>query len=251
MIGPSHHSAGQYALLRQAVTVRTLAFVMAATTVAAVAPPPSAGPSPLRTARPTDGSPWATSSPTSPRHRPPVPRGPRRHRGGVRSVDVPALLLWGPRDPVFADRYLAELRERLPQAQLHRYEGASHLLPEDAPQYAEAVAQWWQTSIEVPVRQPTPNNQWTSRQPRPRRRRAVGCGRPSPSGRVTSRRRSSRSVGDDELGPVGAARRRTRRGTGDRRCSPRTPGRPARAALGRSHRRCLRGVARRCCHRRC
>src|SRR3954470_8813848 len=25
---------------------------------------------------------------------------------------------------------------------LHRYEGASHLLPEDAPQYAEAVAQW-------------------------------------------------------------------------------------------------------------
>ena len=55
---------------------------------------------------------------------------------------MPALLLWGPRDPVFADRYLAELRERLPQAQLHRYEGASHLLPEDAPQYAEAVAQW-------------------------------------------------------------------------------------------------------------
>ena len=45
-------------------------------------PQPSAGPSPLRTARPTDGSPWATSSPTSPRHRPPVPRGPRRHRGG-------------------------------------------------------------------------------------------------------------------------------------------------------------------------
>ncbi|WP_448616769.1 alpha/beta fold hydrolase [Modestobacter sp. URMC 112] len=61
---------------------------------------------------------------------------------GVRALDVPALLLWGPRDPVFADRYLAEIRRRLPQAQLHRYENASHLLPEDAPQYADAVAQW-------------------------------------------------------------------------------------------------------------
>ncbi|NIH68794.1 alpha/beta fold hydrolase [Modestobacter marinus] len=61
---------------------------------------------------------------------------------GIRSLDVPALLLWGPRDPVFGERYLADLRARLPQAQLHRYEGASHLLPEDAPQYAAAVAQW-------------------------------------------------------------------------------------------------------------
>jgi pimeloyl-ACP methyl ester carboxylesterase len=48
----------------------------------------------------------------------------------------------GPRDPVFGERYLADLRERLPQARLHRYEGASHLLPEDAPEYAAAVAQW-------------------------------------------------------------------------------------------------------------
>jgi acyl-coenzyme A synthetase/AMP-(fatty) acid ligase/pimeloyl-ACP methyl ester carboxylesterase len=61
---------------------------------------------------------------------------------GIRDLDVPALLLWGPRDPVFGEKYLADLRERLPQAQLHRYEGASHLLPEDAPQYATAIAQW-------------------------------------------------------------------------------------------------------------
>jgi acyl-coenzyme A synthetase/AMP-(fatty) acid ligase/pimeloyl-ACP methyl ester carboxylesterase len=61
---------------------------------------------------------------------------------GIRSLDVPALLLWGPRDPVFGERYLADLRERLPHAQLHRYEGASHLLPEDAPGYAEAVTRW-------------------------------------------------------------------------------------------------------------
>lgn len=61
---------------------------------------------------------------------------------GIRMLDVPALLLWGPRDPVFGEKYLADLRERLPQAEVHRYEGASHLLPEDAPQYAEAVATW-------------------------------------------------------------------------------------------------------------
>ncbi|MGY1698225.1 alpha/beta fold hydrolase [Geodermatophilus sp. SYSU D00766] len=61
---------------------------------------------------------------------------------GVRTLDVPALLLWGPRDPVFGERYLTDLRERLPGAQVHRYEGASHLLPEDAPQYAAAVARW-------------------------------------------------------------------------------------------------------------
>ena len=61
---------------------------------------------------------------------------------GIRTLDVPALLLWGPRDPVFGERYLADLRGRLPQAQLHRFEGASHLLPEDAPEYAAVVSRW-------------------------------------------------------------------------------------------------------------
>ncbi len=61
---------------------------------------------------------------------------------GVRTLDVPALLLWGPRDPVFGEKYLADLRERMPRAQVHRFEGASHLVTEDAPEYADAVAQW-------------------------------------------------------------------------------------------------------------
>ncbi len=60
----------------------------------------------------------------------------------VRGLDVPALMFWGPRDPVFGERYLADLRERLPQARLHRFEGASHLVTEDAPQYADAVTAW-------------------------------------------------------------------------------------------------------------
>lgn len=46
--------------------------------------------------------------------------------------DVPALLLWGPRDPVFNELYLRDLRDRLPHAQVHRFEQAGHLLHEDA-----------------------------------------------------------------------------------------------------------------------
>ena len=63
----------------------------------------------------------------------------RRHAGrGSRTglgalADVPVLLLWGPRDPVFSDRYLRDLLGRLPHAEVHRYEGASHLVTEDAP----------------------------------------------------------------------------------------------------------------------
>ncbi|WP_240630246.1 alpha/beta fold hydrolase [Specibacter cremeus] len=49
----------------------------------------------------------------------------------VRSLDVPALLLWGPKDPVFSDRYLRDLMDRLPQADVHRFEGAGHLVQED------------------------------------------------------------------------------------------------------------------------
>lgn len=61
---------------------------------------------------------------------------------GITGWDVPALLLWGPRDPVFGEQYLRDLLGRLPRADLHRYAGASHLLPEDAPRYAQDVADW-------------------------------------------------------------------------------------------------------------
>ncbi len=47
-------------------------------------------------------------------------------------ASVPALILWGPRDPVFGAAHLRDLRERLPHADLHRFEKAGHLLPEDA-----------------------------------------------------------------------------------------------------------------------
>ncbi|MGJ9371592.1 alpha/beta fold hydrolase [Nesterenkonia sp. CF4.4] len=50
---------------------------------------------------------------------------------GLREWDKPTLLLWGPKDPVFQDRYLADLQSRVPHADLHRFEGAGHMLAED------------------------------------------------------------------------------------------------------------------------
>jgi acyl-coenzyme A synthetase/AMP-(fatty) acid ligase/pimeloyl-ACP methyl ester carboxylesterase len=62
---------------------------------------------------------------------------------GVRTLDdVPVLLLWGPRDPVFSDRYLRDLRARMPHADVQRYERASHLVFEDAPRAARDAWAW-------------------------------------------------------------------------------------------------------------
>ena len=65
----------------------------------------------------------------------------QRIAAGVAALDVPALLLWGPADPIFSDRYLDDLVERLPHSQVHRFEGAGHLLAEERP-YADAVLAW-------------------------------------------------------------------------------------------------------------
>ena len=64
-----------------------------------------------------------------------------RIAAGVAALEVPALLMWGPRDPVFLERYLDDLVERLPQADVHRFEGAGHLLPDDA-DVAGTVFDW-------------------------------------------------------------------------------------------------------------
>ncbi|MDD9206236.1 AMP-binding protein, partial [Georgenia sp. 10Sc9-8] len=60
---------------------------------------------------------------------------------GVRELTAPALLLWGPRDPVFQERYLRDLIERLPHTDVHRFEGAGHLVVEDA-DVAGTVVRW-------------------------------------------------------------------------------------------------------------
>jgi pimeloyl-ACP methyl ester carboxylesterase len=60
---------------------------------------------------------------------------------GVRYLAVPALALWGPQDPIFSDRYLDDLVDRLPHADVHRFEGAGHLVAEDV-DFATAVLTW-------------------------------------------------------------------------------------------------------------
>ncbi|MGQ4493935.1 alpha/beta fold hydrolase [Dermabacteraceae bacterium P13095] len=60
---------------------------------------------------------------------------------GVKELDVPTLMVWGPRDVVFSDRYLKDLLQRIPHADVHRYENASHLVWDDA-DVAGTVAKW-------------------------------------------------------------------------------------------------------------
>jgi len=61
---------------------------------------------------------------------------------GIRRLDVPVLLAWGSDDPVFSDRYLRDLRARMPHADVHRYEKARHLVTEDAPSWIPDVLTW-------------------------------------------------------------------------------------------------------------
>ncbi|PFG41215.1 acyl-CoA synthetase (AMP-forming)/AMP-acid ligase II [Georgenia soli] len=70
-----------------------------------------------------------------------------RIAGGVAALDVPALLMWGPKDPVFYERYLRDLRDRLPHADIHRFEGAGHLVVEDA-DVAGTVVTWLRRRLE-------------------------------------------------------------------------------------------------------
>jgi acyl-coenzyme A synthetase/AMP-(fatty) acid ligase/pimeloyl-ACP methyl ester carboxylesterase len=55
--------------------------------------------------------------------------------------EVPALLLWGPSDPQFPDVCLRDLEGLLPRADVHRFVGAGHLVPEVA-QFADALHEW-------------------------------------------------------------------------------------------------------------
>ncbi|WEO79230.1 alpha/beta fold hydrolase [Cryobacterium sp. SO2] len=68
----------------------------------------------------------------------------------LRSLTVPTLMLWGPRDPIFSDRYLDDLIDRLPHADVHRFEGAGHLIAEDV-DYAGAALTWLGTDASGPL----------------------------------------------------------------------------------------------------
>lgn len=66
----------------------------------------------------------------------------------LRTLAVPALMMWGPRDPIFSDRYLRDLTDRLPHADVHRFEGAGHLLPEDR-DIATPLLEWLAATFPV------------------------------------------------------------------------------------------------------
>ncbi|WP_286957552.1 alpha/beta fold hydrolase [Brevibacterium sp. UBA7493] len=68
----------------------------------------------------------------------------------IAGIDLPALLIWGPKDPVFLERFLRDLRHRLPQADIHRCEKASHLVSEDA-DVAGIVLDWLTAQFDTPA----------------------------------------------------------------------------------------------------
>ena len=63
-------------------------------------------------------------------------------------ADVPTLLVWGMRDPVFSVRYLDDLRRRLPHALVQQYPDAGHLVLEDR---TDAIADIWSWIVRVPA----------------------------------------------------------------------------------------------------
>lgn len=95
-----------------------------------------------------------------------------RIAAGVAALDVPVLLLWGPRDPVFLERYLDDLTERVPHADVHRFEGAGHLLPDDA-DVAGAVFDWLGDRL--------PNGGRPAQTPTGLQSEAVDAGQPAPA----------------------------------------------------------------------
>lgn len=62
--------------------------------------------------------------------------------GGTHLDDVPVFLAWGADDPVFSDRYLRDLVARMPHADVHRYEGARHLVTEDDARCIPDIINW-------------------------------------------------------------------------------------------------------------
>ena len=48
----------------------------------------------------------------------------------IAGFEKPALFVWGPKDPVFLERFLRDLRRRIPHADVHRFEKSGHMLAE-------------------------------------------------------------------------------------------------------------------------
>ncbi len=77
---------------------------------------------------------------------------------GLRSLTVPALVLWGAVDPVFGDDFAHDLAARVPHADLHRFSGAGHLSPAEhrAADVAGVIDTWLTDHVERAARGLTP-----------------------------------------------------------------------------------------------
>ena len=127
-----------------ALAVHSTGFVRGATALARSRPP--------RAVRSAYAAPYADTDrraaiggfvrdiPLEPEH-PSAPTLDAIASGLTALADVPVLLLWGPGDPVFSERYLHDLEARLPYADVHRAAGAGHLITEDI-DLAAALRTW-------------------------------------------------------------------------------------------------------------
>ena len=84
----------------------------------------------------------------------------------LREIDVPVLLAWGERDPVFHQEFATDLRQRLPQAEIHRFPLAGHLVVEEE-DVASVAAAWIERlgstpEIALPPAGPTPDPPWAA-----------------------------------------------------------------------------------------
>jgi len=69
----------------------------------------------------------------------------QKSANNLSNLDVPLLLVWGGRDRVFHDRFLADLLQRAPHADVHRFPQAAHLVPLDEPM--AAIASTWLENV--------------------------------------------------------------------------------------------------------
>ena len=64
-----------------------------------------------------------------------------RSAAALDDFDGPVLFVWGGRDPVFGDRFLADLRRRVPRATVQRFRDAGHYVPLDH-EVGDVVGRW-------------------------------------------------------------------------------------------------------------
>lgn len=143
--GPAVIEAVSQPLLRSLVTQRTPAFLFSALVAGGHLPSPevrAAYLAPYREpARRAAISQFVADIPLSDSH--PSAAALAGVAAGLAALaDVPALLLWGPRDPVFSGTYLNQLMRTLPHADVQVYPDCGHLVPEEAPRFAADIAAW-------------------------------------------------------------------------------------------------------------